>query len=530
MTRPSAAPLPPRAPAGRDRPPRGAATTSRRGFLGLTLGAGAALALGACGGERTAGAGGALGTLKWAWDLPTSWDPVTSSAGWDVHVLSLVYAALTKLDTSGEPVPALASGWEYAPDGTAVTFTLRPGLVFGDGTPLDATAVKKSLDRGRTDPGSLVAPQLATVRAVSAPDPRTVVIELTEPDYQIPALLAGKTGMIVNPAVFEHDPGSLATRPNGAGPYVLTSYVQNSRAQLRRNPGYWDAENILVENFEVYPRPEPATAVAALQSGQYNLADIPGSQVEAATAAGLHVQIIPSMVVAVLDVNIEKEPFTRPEVVEALKYAVDRQEILDTVAFGYGEVSYQPFPPGYAGHSPNLEHAYPHDPARARELLAAAGHPDGVDVTLTTAEPEGVPELLQAQLAEAGFRVEIETIPSTQTTQIVYIQHSKALYTDRFAGRESAVQAFQVLFGEEGLMNPGRRTPPELAEAVEAARRTPLDSPDYPAILQHATEIAVRTMPNVFLYTVPRILARTDAVSEIPSYPVVQRFEGVTAA
>ncbi|GAA1275242.1 ABC transporter substrate-binding protein [Kitasatospora nipponensis] len=505
---------------------------ARRSFLGLGLATGASLLLAACGGAdvTAAGSGGNSGTLRWGWALPTSWDPVFSSAGWDVHMLSLVYAGLTRLDEQGKAVPALASAWTYAPDGTSVTFTLRPGLTFSDGTALDATAVKQSLDRGRTDPKSLVAPQLTHVKDVAAPDAGTVVLHLTQPDYQIPNLLAGKTGMIVNPRAFTADAAALATQPAGSGPFTLTSYTQNAKAVLKRNPSYWEAGSIKLENFELYPLPDAATVVAALQSGQYDVAQIPGSQVAAAKAAGLEVQVIPSLVVAVLDVNTTKAPFDNPDVVSALKYAIDRDALVKTQQFGYGEANYQPFPKGYVGYDPASADLYRYDPAKAKALLAQAGHPDGVDLTITTTSAQGLPEQLQDQLKQVGIRTTIEVVPVAQATQIVYVQHSKALFTDQFAGRDSAPQAFQVLFGEQGLMNPARTTPPELAAAVEKVSRTPLDSAEYPATLQAATALAVRTMPNVFLYSVPRILARRRSVSALPAATVVQRFEGVTAS
>ncbi|WP_329459244.1 ABC transporter substrate-binding protein [Streptomyces sp. NBC_01497] len=506
------------------------AALRRRSFLGLSLGAGAGLALTACGGQATTALGNAASTLKWGWALPSSWDPVTSSAGWDVHALSLVYAALTKLDQHGAPVPALASSWRYDEDGTAVTFTLRPGLRFGDGGVLDADAVKKSLERGRDDEKSLIASQLVGVKDVIALDSRTVRLELAAPDYQIPALLAGKTGMVVNPHAFGEDAGSLATRPDGAGPYTLRSYVQNSKAVLRRNPRYWDARSIRIRDVEVYPLPEPSTVVAALTSGQYNLAQIPGSQVEAATAAGLKVQVIDSMVVAVLDVNLDRSPFTHPQVAQALKYALDRNELLKTAAFGHGRTTRQPFPAGYVGHDPALERLFPYDPAKARQLVESAGAGREIALTLSAQNAEGVPEVIQAQLAKVGIKASIETVPTARATELVYVQRSKSLYVDQFAGRESATQAFQVLFGRQGLMNPARRSPGELDAAIAAVSRTPLDSPGYPSALRKATGIAVRTMPNVFLYTVPRILARTAQVSPIPPFPVVQRFEGVTVA
>lgn len=508
-----------------------ATTLDRRAFLGFGLLLGATPWLGGCGDPEdataTSGGGAEGGTLRFGWALVTSWDPVTSSAGWDVHALSLVYTGLTKLDEKAEAVPALAESWAYNADGTRVTFALRPNLTFTDGTALDATAVAKSLLRGRDQKDSLVAPQLTNIKDVTAPDPTTVVIHLHVTDYQVPNLLAGKTGHIVSPAAFEMDPAGLALKPVGHGPFELTDYVPQSSAKLKRFPGFWDASNIHLDAFELYPAPEPSTVVAALQSGQYDVATIPGSQVEAAKAAGLEVQVSPSLVVSALDVNIDKEPWNNPKVALALKYAVDRQAIVDTVAFGHATVNYQPFPEGYVGYDPGLGDLYAYDPAKAKALLAEAGLADGVDITLTTTEPQGLPELLQSQLAQSGFRVRIETIPQAQATQIIYINHEKALFTDGFAGRESPVQAFQVLFGEQGLMNPGRQTDPALKEALVRVVGTPLDSPDYPAALQAATRIAVQKQPNVFISSTPRILARRANVTAVTPYLMAQRFEGV---
>ena len=100
---------------------------------------------------------GPSGTLNWEWELPTSWDPVTSSAGWDMHVLGLVYASITMLDPAGNPGPGLATSWTYAPSGKSVTFTLRPGLTFTDGTPLNAEAVKENIVRAQTQQNSNIA-------------------------------------------------------------------------------------------------------------------------------------------------------------------------------------------------------------------------------------------------------------------------------------------------------------------------------------------------------------------------------------
>ena len=135
---------------------------SRRSLFGAVLGIGALATLQACGGDAEGGSGGdGGGTVKWAWQMPTTWDPVTSSAGSDVQMLALTYSALTFIDNQGNAQPNLVESWEYAKDGTAVSFTLKEGLVFSDGSPIDAEAVKKSLERGRDADNSLIAAQLA---------------------------------------------------------------------------------------------------------------------------------------------------------------------------------------------------------------------------------------------------------------------------------------------------------------------------------------------------------------------------------
>src|SRR6202167_2262574 len=117
----------------------------------------------AAGSGSLAGASGASGTLNWEWELPTSWDPVTSSAGWDMHVLGLVYASITTLDPAGNPGPGLATSWKYASSGKSVAFTLRPGLKFTDGTPLNAQAVRENIDRGKTQSNSTIPSEIAVI-------------------------------------------------------------------------------------------------------------------------------------------------------------------------------------------------------------------------------------------------------------------------------------------------------------------------------------------------------------------------------
>jgi ABC-type transport system substrate-binding protein len=499
-------------------------------------------ALAACGsstsssatGSGSAAAAGVSGTINWEWALPTSWDPVTSSAGWDMHALGLVYASITTLNAKGDVQPGLASGWKYAADGKSVTFTLRPGLKFSDGSPLTATSVEQNIHRGLTQSNSTVASELSVISKVTVNSPTSFTLGLAQVDYQVPDLLAGKDGMIVNPAYFKNV-ASLPTKPEGAGPFTLSSYVPDSHANLVRNPGYWDASQIHVADFNVLSITQPEQILSALESGQVNVAYIAGNQVAAAKAAGFKIAVIPSEVVNELDVQTTTAPFTNPKVVQAINYAINRQAILQVQAAGYGTISYQPFPKGFVGYSAKLADEYPYNPAKAKQLLAQAGYPNGLSITLTsTSGTDPLAEQIQGQLAEAGIKVTIKDIAADTSTQFLYLDKTIPLAIDGTAGRMSPVEMLDVLYSQQGLMNvtgKATTTPATVSSALAKALTVPLDSPDYPAALQSAVETSVQQEPiHIWLYTNPRIFAYSSSVSGIPSDLVQQRWEGVTVS
>ena len=485
-------------------------------------------------GSGSAAASGVSGTINWEWSLPTSWDPVTSTAGWDMHALGLVYASLTTLDAKGDVIPGLATAWKYAADGRSVTFTLRPGLKFSDGSPLTATSVKQNIERGQTQANSTVASELSVITGVTVNSPVSFTLNLSQVDYQVPDLLAGKDGMIVNPSAFK-DVTAIPTHPQGAGPFTLTSYVPDSHADLARNPGYWDAGQVHVANFNVLSITQPEQILSALESGQVNVAYIAGNQVAAAKAAGFKIAVIPSEVVNELDIQTTTAPFTNPKVVDAINYAINRQAILQVQASGYGAISYQPFPAGFVGYSAKLANEYPYNPALAKQLLAQAGYANGLSITLTsTAATDSLAEQIQGQLAQVGIKVTIKDIAADTSTQSLYLDKTIPLAIDGTAGRMSPVEMLDVLYSQKGLMNvTGKATtvPAAVSSALSKALTVPLDSPGYPAALQGAVEASVRQEPiHIWLYTNPRIFAYSSSVSGIPSDLVQQRWEGVTVS
>src|SRR3984885_2201476 len=435
--------------------PRTAYRVAAAGAALVTISAVAACGSGgstATGADAAAAGAGASGTLNWEWELPTSWDPGTSSAGWDMHALGLVYASITTLDPKGTVEAGLASSWKYAPNGKSVTFQLRPGLKFTDGTTLDAEAVKENIVRGQTQANSTEASELSVISKVVVNSATSFTLDLAQVDYQVPDLLAGKDGMMVSPAAFKAV-GSIPTQPVGAGPFKLTSYVPDSHADLVRNPGYWDASQIHVANFTVQSITQPEQILSALQSGQVNVAYIAGNQVAAAKAAGFKIDAIPSEVVNELDIQTTPKPFNNPNVVKAINYAINRQAIVQVQASGYGTPAYQPFPKGFVGYDPSLASLYPYNPAKARQLLAQAGYPHGISITLTSVTTDdSLAEQLQGQLKQAGITATIKNVPTDTETQYLYLDKTIPFAVDGTAGRTSPVEMLDVLYSQQGLM------------------------------------------------------------------------------
>jgi ABC-type transport system substrate-binding protein len=484
----------------------------------------------------TLGAGGtataatASGTLKWyGQDLPTSWDPVFSQAGHDVGVLSLAYAGLTQLNQTGGVVPDLASSWSFSKNGLTLTFNIKPGLTFSDGTPVDANAVKTNLDRARTATGSLVASLLTAISSETVVSTDVVAFNLNRVDDSLPLTLAGKAGFLASPTVIAADPASLATKPVGAGPFKLTSYTPDGSATFVRFPKYWDAKDIHIAGVYLSGETAAASILAALQSGQANLAVLQGNQVAAAKEAGFAVKVVPTFAVTDIEVNNTIKPFTNPLIDQAVGYALNRQSLAASQTFGYGKVDDEPEPPGYLAYNPSYSNYYTYNPTKAKKLLKEAGYPNGVGLTIsiTTSPPPQLAEAIQAQLQAVGITATINTIPASENTTLVYVEHEEAFATSGFAGREAPIDMLNLGCGPTGLLNPGRDAPTELTNALTAAAAIPVGTAAYTKAIQNVTGLCIKDDANIFLYSTPDILAYSKNITGLKPYIDYEEFQGV---
>ncbi|OZM75917.1 ABC transporter substrate-binding protein [Pseudonocardia sp. MH-G8] len=393
-------------------------TTSRRGVrLGAFAVAGAVL-LSACSGGGGAPAGGGAagpgGLVVGATSDPDTLFPWKATQFQAVNVLEQLYGTLTELDENLEVVPGLAESWQVSEDGTAVTLALRQGVTFADGSAFDSADVKSSLDRIREEAtGAVAAAGLASVTAVEAPDPATVVLTLSGPDAGILAALAS-----VNLAMLssEDSEQTLADTPNGTGAFTFAERSPNESIRLTANPSFWGGAPAL-PSLEFRVIPDETSIVSALQSGNVQFAVFDDPLVaQSAEATGVQVAKTPQLSYHALQFNARKAPFDDVNVRLAVQCAVDRQQVLDTAALGEGEVTGPITSPAYRS-DPAARPCPQRDVGKAKQYLAQSGHAGGLTVSTIVSQGEYATSVneatnIQAQLAEAGITMNLEVLES----------------------------------------------------------------------------------------------------------------------
>ena len=354
---------------------------------------------------------------------PPSLDPTTNAAAViDLLLHHNLYENLVQVTPSGELHGQLAASWEISQDGRVYTFHLREGVLFHDGTPCDAAAVRESFLRLMDLATGVPHPEyFQDVATIETPDRLTVRFVLKEAN---PAFLPT---LALGDAVVTSAKDDLATRPIGTGPFRLAEWQPGQRLVLARNPDYYLPGIPELERVEFRFIPDPSAQLAALQAGDVDLVVDLAPEIAATleNTPGLQVISGPMNLVQILAVNTAREPFSDPRVRQALACAVDRDEIIELVSFGYGTPIGSHIPtatPFYA----DMTWVHPHDPDRARELLSDAGYPNGFSTTLTL--PENYPlhvrtgEVIAAQLARVGVEAQIRLVDWPTWLERVYAQ------------------------------------------------------------------------------------------------------------
>jgi len=343
--------------------------------------------------------------------------------------LRQVVEYLTYTDGNNVTHPYLLKNWEASEDLKTWTLNLRKGIKFNNGDDFTADDVIFTFSQWLDDKvGSSMKGMIGgyiDTTGIEKVNAHQVKLHLKTAEIAVPEHLFHYPAMLLNHKTFE---GDLIKAPHGTGPYLLEEYVEGERCILKRREGYWKkdtAGNALPYLDEIQfldMGTEMSAMIAAIKSGDIDMidfSDIGGSEAYLALKKDSRVNIYPSTTnqTRILRMRSDMKPWSDNRVRQALKLCQNREKILGLAYFGQGllgqDMHVSPKHPEYC---PIDTPKY--DPARAKNLLAEAGYPNGIDVNLAVGsgwqEIVRYAEILKEDAKPAGFRINIQTMPNSQ--------------------------------------------------------------------------------------------------------------------
>jgi peptide/nickel transport system substrate-binding protein len=316
------------------------------------------------------------GTLKIAMghgSTTESYDPATLASGFQTVMTRAMNNTLTEIDPNNNLVPSLAESWESTPDAAKWTFQLRKGVEFQDGRSLVADDVVATINYHRGEKTkSSVKPIVKPIKSIKTDGNHVLIIELNEGNADFPYNL-DRPGLGVYPAAKD---GSLDWKAgNGTGGYILKEFEPGVRAYFERNPNYWNQDRAHVDAAEVLSIKDAAARTTALVTGKVHVID----QVDPKTAhllarkPGVHVEENTGPLHYTFPMLMDVAPFNDNNVRQALKHALNREEMLQLILKGHGTVGKDnPIGPSYRYYSKELS-PIAYDPEKAKFHLKKAG-------------------------------------------------------------------------------------------------------------------------------------------------------------
>ncbi len=333
-----------------------------------------------------------------------------------------LFEGLTKIREDGSVVPLLAASWTASSDLKTWTFKLKPGVKFHDGTAFDSADVKFTYERYGSEKSVNKAKTVFTnMEKVEAPDPATVIITLKQPNPLFLFALGENTAIIQAPESVD----SNGTKPIGTGPWKFDRWVRGDSVTLVKAETYREPAAVRLNRVTFKFINDPNAAITSLLAGDVDFFPQFNS-LEAVDQfrkdARFNVSQGTTEGDTILAMNNKKAPLNDVRVRRAISHALDRAAIIEGAMSGFGTAIGTHFPP----HNPayvDLTGLYRHDVAAAKKLLAEAGFPNGLELTLKLPPPPYARrsgEIIAAQLAQVGIRAKIENMEFAQWLERVF--------------------------------------------------------------------------------------------------------------
>jgi peptide/nickel transport system substrate-binding protein/oligopeptide transport system substrate-binding protein len=455
---------------------------------------------------------------------PRSLDPALSTDVPTGRAVGYLFDGLVRFTPDAKVVPALARAWDVSPDGIVYTFHLRQGVRFHDGTPFVARQVARSWQRaldpatrgGRGAPlfpikgaKEFAAGSATRIDGVAAPNDSTVVVTLAEPLSIFLKLLAMPVAAIVP----DSTPKDFGEHPVGTGPWRLVEWKHDDYLLFARNASYFDGPPS-ADSLRARIIPDASTAVAEFESGNVDVLVVPEAesrQWRASPERSARLRSGPSLRLWYVAINTRRGPLADRRVRQALNHAVDAQAILTQLLGDRGRLAAGVVPPVLDG-GDSTRAPYKHDVAHAKDLLAQAGFPNGIDVHLWHSQDQTfarVAQAIQSYLAEAGIRVTLVQRDAPSAREASRKGETDLIIKDWWADYPDAENfLYPLLFsGNAGVGgNVSFYASPAFDRLITLARKESRDSTRV-RLYRQADSIAMADAPMIFLFVSEELYA-----------------------
>lgn len=455
------------------------ASLSRRGAPAAILLA-LALAVAACSSGTTNSSSGSSSSAKQFVVADTQsvqkLDPQIATNFLDLQALGLVYQPLVTLNAQLQVVPDLATSWTFSSDSKSVTFTLRKGVKFDDGSTLTSADVKASLERViNPKTGAAAASNIGTVTSITTPTPQTVTLQLSHPDFSILyGLTTTNLSILPTKAI---SAGTVASKPDGTGPFKFVSWSPGNSLTLAANPSYWGGAPA-IKQLIFRTIPDEQSIASALQAGTVQMGLLTEPQV-VKTLSGTSLQVDKELDLnyRALMLQSRKGPLANTDARLAIQCALNRTDILSSAALGEGKVV-GPVPLGPYAPSPTAGTCGTQNLAQAKHYLSAAGMSKGFTFTAmisdaldATSQAQAV--TAQGDLAQVGIHMSIQNVGENDYIQRWLKGDFQAAFAENGANPDPYIMYGRYFGPGANLAVPSGYSSPALASLLTNADENP---------------------------------------------------------
>ncbi|HLI10386.1 MAG TPA: ABC transporter substrate-binding protein [Alphaproteobacteria bacterium] len=423
-------------------------------------------------------------------------------------------------------VPQLAASYQWAPDNKSVTIKLRQGVLFQDGTPLNAEAVKFNIERDLNLKGSNRKSEISAVKGVEVIDDQTVKLDLSSPFSPLLAALTDRAGMMVSPKAAKAEGENFAAHPVCAGPYKFVERVAQDHITVEKFDKYWNKGHIFIDRIEYRTIVDAAVRVANLQAGSLDFMERlqPSDVAAVRNNPNLEVASIPEIGYIGITANIGNGARAAsifgkdPRVRQALSLAIDRKALVQAVYNGEYLPGDQPFSPVSPWFDKNFPVPGP-DIAKAKQLLKEAGHSNPTIELMvpTTSDDQQVAQVIQAMAQQAGITIKIKAVEFATSLDREQ-QGDFEAYQIGWSGRVDPDGNLYTFLACKGNLNYGRYCNPEVDKLLDQARETS-DTAARKKLYDEVDAIAQRDLPIIYLYNRKWIYGYTKKLTGFKPYP-----------